>query len=182
MLSEQHPKVSATNQATRTAAPQPTDALTLEGERVVMVEFNPDGQPHMVHTTKAGADFGRYFHHYDVDYCKRDDCYYYHMSGGGPSLYLEGFDHWVLEGFAHRINGNHPVDESRRILDLPSGMADLLAHMNNEETVWCSRCSDCFPETETCGHVWWCERCGWWSTPDSRRKDATDRCGHRRSL
>lgn len=35
-------------------------------------------------------------------------------------------------------------------------------------TVWCSTCDDCMPETDPCRHVWWCEKTTGWSTPSER--------------
>ena len=40
-------------------------------------------------------------------------------------------------------------------------------------TEYCARCGDCLPTENLCAHVWYCEICGVYSTPQ-------DRCKHRR--
>lgn len=37
-----------------------------------------------------------------------------------------------------------------------------------EHAVWCSECADSVPGDELCAHCWWCEKSGWYSTPDER--------------
>jgi hypothetical protein len=50
-------------------------------------------------------------------------------------------------------------------------LLDWLEHFAiHGEAVWCSVCHDYYPGEELCKHCWWCDKTGWYSTPDERCK------------
>lgn len=71
-------------------------------------------------------------------------------------------------------------NRTRRLSVLPKafdmeGCEDLLDWLGRNAiesgAVYCSTCKDYFPgyqECDMCGHIWWCEKTGWWSTPSER--------------
>lgn len=71
-------------------------------------------------------------------------------------------------------NRTRRLDKLPKSFDLQPGqdLLDWLQHNGIEsESVWCSSCRDCFPgsnDYDLCEHVWWCDKTGDYSTPDSR--------------
>lgn len=69
-------------------------------------------------------------------------------------------------------------NRTRRMKGLPrpfSGYGNnvlewLLRNGIEEDAVYCSECGDSMPATgyDYCEHVWWCDKTGWYSTPDER--------------
>ena len=87
-------------------------------------------------------------HFYDVDWCNRDQCYYYHLSGCGP---------WGR-------------DLEPSLNALPMGMqtaGDLIRHfdMVHRQVVFCQICDDTLPDDSPCPHVWWDEGIGDFAGP-----------------
>lgn len=149
--------------------------LTLDGQRVAMVEFS-DGKVFQVFIT----DTGNYFEHYDFEWCKRDENYYYDKSGSGPTMYLEGDGGcWVDPAFASLVDLDG--DEAlTRLETIPDDLQEVLNLSFEGDAEWCGRCKDMLPTHNLCEHIYWCERCAWWSTPDSRSKTDEGGCKHNR--
>jgi len=108
---------------------------------------------------------------YDVDYCKRDDTLYYHMSGCGPA-YIEaapGMRVWVAEG-------NHVA--------IPAG-CEMIASVDAKwldpemdwgidcDTEYCEACDDWLPTDtdEPCPHIRWDEETGTWKHSGATKAD-----------
>jgi hypothetical protein len=135
-----------------------------------------------------------YYHCYDVDWCKRDQSYVFHQSGGGPTpIEIDGL-YWASEGAPITERPCQLVDDdarernaTRRLPEVPidiEGCADVLDWLENtaqdEGTEYCSVCDDRLPTDDLCEHIWWCEETAWYSTPDERRLDcACEECTSR---
>lgn len=165
-----------------------------ERRRVIFVEYH-DGRPHEViaRTRHRGHD-GKPYHvieYYDFDWCKRDECLYYHESGSGGdaefTLYpcTAPYQVWAAPGVSlirkDKMDGYHPAT----ILDEPlfGWPNDRLFDMAEEsETEHCPTCGDDLPSEDTdelCDHVWWCDSAGWWSKPGERCQDDCEDCRER---
>ncbi len=71
-------------------------------------------------------------------------------------------------------------NRTRRLGRLPkafdmAGVSNLLEWLQQNalesDGEWCSECRDYIPTCEgwnMCDHIWWCEKKGFWSTPDER--------------
>jgi hypothetical protein len=133
---------------------------------------------HALWTVRANDRRG--YSQYDVDYCKRDRQYMFHMSGGGPfpvpamglywttdaSLVTEEPSTWSREADRER-------NPTKRLDNLPIDIGrytdfwDWLANTCNEaESVYCSICKDSFPGDDLCAHVWWCDEIGGYQGSD----------------
>lgn len=144
--------------------------------QIVMVEFT-NGQPFTATTRHSQGGYS----HYDLEWCKRDECLYAHESGSGPKLYLEGgdSDYWLAEGET-QPEGNLPLTGSR-LAEMPVQwpLNSLLDHEQSMPMIYCSACDDWLPWEDygdLCDHVHWCEQCSWWTGPgytDSHCKHAT---------
>ncbi len=85
----------------------------------------------------------RWHHAYDVDWCDRDQCYYYHLSGCGP---------WG-------------GDREPSLKGVPAGMqtaSDLIRRfdMVHRQIVYCQICDDTLPDDSPCVHVQWDDAVG----------------------
>ena len=95
-----------------------------EYKEIYAVEWR-DGKPRSVEVLGSEG----YLHTYDVDYCTRDNAFYFSNSGG------------------------HPIRDICEGLDkLPKTIKtwlDMIEHycMNESSTVYCKICDDYFPET-----------------------------------
>ncbi len=70
-------------------------------------------------------------------------------------------------------------NRTRRLRKLPKAFdlregEDLISWMEtyaiDDDAVWCSECRDYVTGEYLCRHCWWCDRTGWFSTPDERCK------------
>lgn len=146
------------------------EQITMEDKPLAVVLFN-DNKPRSMF---FGTD---YFYEYDVDYSKENDSWYYHLSGMSPNVQYTGEQFWANKDF----NGWHFVgcknlNEENRLSNLSDDFIEIYENLVQSAVIWCSKCRDCFPTDETdnpCLHIWWCEKCGLWSSPG-------DRCRHRR--
>ena len=123
--------------------------------------------------------------YYDVDWCKRDQIYLYHMSGGGGKypITVRGV-YWSKEPGYTREAGNNlsnrassKRNRTRRLEVLPFEIRedeDLLEYLEDhavrDDSIWCSVCMDHLPGSNPCGHIWWCEEIGDFSTPSDRHE------------
>jgi hypothetical protein len=156
--------------------------LTLNDKRVVMVEFQ-EGKPFNVWTT----DNDKSFDGYDFTYSKIFNQLYYHNSSGGRDFYAYDGQYWVDEEFLYLMRNYRSTrekvalpDPAKRLLEIPQDLQDELTFAIEKDVVCCSKCEDWFPEDDHCQHVFWCERCGDWSTPFSRSKRDVGGCKHRK--
>jgi hypothetical protein len=118
---------------------------------------------------------------WDVEWCKRDECYYVNESGGWSGrVYLNQMagEHrcsfWAADHIEFcRATLRHeeltPAEISelgydRVQLDKPP--EDLAQTCEEEMCYWCSICEDMFPLNGNCAHQHWCDRCGTLITPD----------------
>lgn len=164
--------------------------------RKIVAEFQKNARGHLIlfALTTISEKGGR--EQYDVDHSRSYD-YLFHLSGagGGPTVEVSGIyfaspgasvkeerctlvsaddkPPWLSKKTAAIRNRNR----TRRLRSLPKSFAleagwDLLTWLEynaiQSDSVWCSTCRDCFPETDTCDHCWWCNQIGEWSTPDER--------------
>jgi hypothetical protein len=135
---------------------------------------------------------------YDVDY-SRCYGYLFHMSGAGGDLLNEVRGIYWVSGNplvkelptdlvdhrdkppwkSKRTLAVRKVNRTRRLRKLPKAFDlqpgwDLLDWLENraihDEAVYCSVCRDWLPGEELCQHCWWCDKSGWYSTPDERCK------------
>ena len=98
---------------------------------------------------------GGAFDTHDVEWCRRDEQYYWHLSGGGPRPHVDGITVWSVD------DGTPPPP----MIDLDDGEA---------KCVWCMVCDDWLPDIgapQPCEHVAWCDECGAWNV------DCADPCG-----
>lgn len=174
-------------------------------ERIVAIEYHPVGPnrallPHSVFTmdndqpSKAGWIASLY----DFDWCERDQSLYYHCSGGGGRFYLHRLSKptarprcavWWDASLVAPTNGaicsqrklSHSTvrrmgyDILTEPVPLLGGSANPFLEASQDSTEFCIKCHDYLPTENLCQHVWWCERCGGYSVPQSR-------CEHRRRL
>jgi hypothetical protein len=89
---------------------------------------------------------------YDVDYCKRDDTLYYHISGGGE-LYLEQpgrHKYWIATGYS--VKEACPENRVRRLN--PRWKAEIGTTWGVEsDTEYCEICRDNIPLIDPCEHI-----------------------------
>ena len=124
----------------------------------------------------------------------------YHVSGIGNPKIVEIEPQWVdardSEPFddkprtiaVRKRNRTRRLTKLPKAIDLKPGqdMLDWLQSNGIEsDSVWCSICRDCFPGNDDwnlCDHCWWCDKSGFYSTPDERctcknREECDDRGG-----
>jgi len=156
--------------------------LSPGGEKVVWIEYHDD-RPCSVVTAHGGACST-----WDFEWCERDGCLYYHMSGCGPLWFgctLGQYSTpvpppcklWHLPG-APALGyaagpENRPVLSPDEILahgylviDEPivltgAGERNPFEVAYEGATVWCQHCEDMLPrdEDEPCEHLSWCDEC-----------------------
>lgn len=154
-------------------------------EEVLFIEYH-DGKPFSVTTTNST---------YDVEWCKRDECLYFHESGGG------GIDSWFpvtpqsvywlrpdlkpsisIRREPYYRDATAQDDIGTRLAEpLPDYPLDLIISEcgNDGECEYCPTCDDHLPTSdgyELCDHVFWCETTGWWSKPGERCPDDCTDC------
>ncbi len=140
-----------------------------ENERIVFVEFL-DGRPFNVVTATEGRHRA-----YNLDWCNRDGTLYQHDSGGGAAGVIEVYGrstYWASAGvqIKEKPSKGYPV---KRLKRLPRRwpLSRIFAEAEEGETEYCSTCDDWLPTDDAdriCDHIWWCDKKGWWSTPQER--------------
>ena len=157
--------------------------------------------PHSVFTLlqRPVSPTDYYSHEWDFDWCETYGSLYFHESGMGPEgIYLNALAEpktppscaiWtspLVRVTSGRIPRRFIGEATMRrygyaVLSEPLLLkADGLEGTNpfelggEAETEFCARCADHLPSDSLCAHIWWCEKCGTFSTPQ-------DRCKHRRS-
>lgn len=84
---------------------------------------------------------------------------------------------WPLDETGRRTRKMRKRNRTRRLTNLPPYFdlepgEDLLQWLQRtaieQDAVYCSECSDFFPEDSLCNHIWWCDKAAWWSTPGER--------------
>ena len=138
------------------------------GELLVVVLRN--GRPFSVATRHEGCN-----QTYDFEWCKAHAELYYDESGGGPTAFAEGArdDHWWARSDLREDVHILGVLAANRLKELPAEWRDPFRNAMDEDTTWCEICKDYWPDSDLCQHIWWCEECGWWTTP-------TEPCPHRK--
>jgi hypothetical protein len=121
------------------------------------------------HSVTAGSDI------YDFDYCKRDDCVYYRLSGSGfgpielarmafPETPAGRCGLWLAPGESATVDGGSALEAAGYDLiteQPPNPFDDAI----EESTYWCEWCDDYLPYDDSslgigagCEHL--CEECG----------------------
>lgn len=157
----------------------------VNSRRIIMVVYH-DGRPHSVVTEseERGHDGRLYLcvDQWDFDWCQRDRTLYRHLSGcgGGKEFALYGctspYQVWAAADVTLIQNAVPPgyFAATRLKSPLKAWPLSKLFDMSEEEEsgcVYCSECRDHLPGDDSyhlCEHVRWCDRAGWWSTPDER--------------
>lgn len=169
-----------------------------ETELAVIAELHKDkrGKLKLFSLVTSDAN-GTYGKTYDVDWCKRDGRYYYHMSGCGPlPNYVSGI-YWcyslamVKEKPSTIINAaSRKLNATRRLRRVPPSFmkssyggtryTEIFDWLQNEciedSTNCCSMCDDMIPDEGPCEHIWWCEKLALWSTPSDRYNCECEDC------
>lgn len=153
--------------------------------RAIVAEFYKDSSKRLwlfqvTIVKEETARDGRRRDMYDVEHSRRYG-YIFHLSGfGGDPARAKVTGPYFTSG----DNRTRRLRALPKAFDLPPGgdLLDWLQHNAIEEkSVWCSTCRDSFPESSSCGHVWWCEK-GSWSTPSDRCEcgtaEACRKCPH----
>lgn len=166
--------------------------LPREGEEIAFVEFGSTGRPFQVFTRSNGRPESMY----DIEWCRRDGEYVMSSSGGGhPYLQDRGalwwapadFDVSTVDVLVRGERGSRLTPEpGRRVPDdyvVPAPapkkewfpvteLADEVRVV--DRMIYCGFCRDWLPvpewENVLCRHASYCEKCGDWSTPESRCK------------
>ena len=132
---------------------------------------------------------------YDVDWCRRDSCYLYNMSGCGPAkqhLPARGIFYCSGPVKKRRYPSRWVArdrNQTRQLARLPRHLGqglqgrDLLEWLQNnaveQSAVYCSTCRDYLPDDALCKHFWWCDQSGEHSTPGNRCECKNrDECGY----
>lgn len=159
--------------------------ITLDGKKVVGIEFahEPENteypwQPFSIFTP---YDSGNGYDEYNMDYCKGDDVFAYHLSGGSPNISVyprEGSYYWFNPSCQGHItksgsNGDESIDIETVSKPLPISeeqLQEIFSHAWEGHTEYCSKCDDrifvdSWGTNQPCKHIRWCDPCGGWSTP-----------------
>lgn len=169
--------------------------MATDNEQAAIAIFHkrPNGHFELFSVYTSGPDF-THTTGYDVDWCKRDGLYYYHMSSGGPLLPdhpmpVDGI-YWserpdiVKEQPSTLVNAaSRKRNKTRRLARIPKAFTrdrwksnatypDIFAWLEDNgvqgSVNYCSECEDEIPDDQPCEHIWWCEEHGLWSTPSER--------------
>lgn len=118
---------------------------------------------------------------WDVEWCKRDECYYVHETGGWTGrVYLnqlvEGYREkfWAEEGIEFSNGNGVELDISEKRISelgydrvhLDGPPEDLSQTCEEQSCYWCCKCDDMIPSSDLCEHMYWCDNCGVVITPD----------------
>jgi hypothetical protein len=154
-------------------------------ERVIFIEYS-DGKIFNVVTHKPFK-----FHDgteaictefYDVEWCKRDQRYYFHNSGSGVGEALTVYGnvggtttYWAARDVKVVVKGEAKVRrvvQARGRKDFEKALAGNGSGTFSERRCeYCPTCDDYLPSEDTnrlCDHVWWCDDTGDWSKPGYR--------------
>lgn len=172
-------------------------------ERIVAIEYRRERLPSkeeiivpfQVFTTDHQNPSAWICGHYDFDWCRRDECLYYHLSGSGGRFYIHPLARpakpplvplWWDSSLVHPTNGgnssNRKLSDATvtrfgyKIVPEPLPLFSVSANPFNDahhaSVEYCTRCGDHLQDDGLCEHIWWCEKCGVYSAPQ-------DRCGHK---
>ncbi len=164
-----------------------------EGEEIAFVELNADGSPYQVFTAvyRKGRRVG-FGSMYDIERSKASGEFLMSDSGGGDAGHLQRpdakwwarADHPVADVDVYDGHGavtGRPPDEKNRVGDDhllsfqgmqgdPFPIKDLADRVRVVDSlVVCGTCDDWLDGDDTnnpCEHTRWCDKCGWWSTPE----------------
>jgi len=133
---------------------------------------------------------------YDVEWSRSYGYYLFHQSGGGggpvpvsgiyhvsgsvevkeePAQWVDARDKPPWRGRRTRMIRKR--NRTRRLnlppkqiqLDADTDILCWLEHNGADvDAVWCSECKDMVRGDYLCQHTWWCDKTGWYSTPDER--------------
>lgn len=151
-------------------------------------------------TTKTAHDGSTYLSRtgYDVEWSRRFGYIWHESSGGGDRIvevtgpYFTSGDIKVKEAptqlvdsrdkppwKSRRTQAIRERNRTRRLRRLPKDFelndgGDLIDWLErnaiDDDAVWCVTCRDYVTGADLCGHTWWCDKTGWYSTPSERCK------------
>ena len=119
---------------------------------------------------------------YEVDESRQYGLIYHASAHGFKTLAVDR-SYWCEdEKFVSREKGARRIKMPKRFIsDGMDFLGYLQNHGINSDSVWCEECRDCYPEDDTCFHIWWCGEVGVFSTPDKRFKCNCEDCRRGRS-
>lgn len=150
----------------------------LDNEDIVMVEFRKEeGKDELVpwEITTQHGEYSR-ISRYDIEYTKTYGYYCYSLSGSGGNMSLWHPDAFYLrdDHVNQGVCENFSLYSDKRLIEFPLAQEkwdEFLEQLIEGETVYCSECDDRLPERAAyrpCEHVWYCDDCSQYSTPDER--------------
>jgi hypothetical protein len=174
--------------------------LAFTAKDIAFVEWNSEGRvsriirgcmldhshlntlDHIINT----IDYPHQLEEWDVNWCKRDECYYVNYVGGWSGrvyLYkmMEGrrVKFWAADRvqFTDATLGQDEITAEEitalgydRVAPTPIPR-DLTRVCEETHSDWCEICQDMLPSNDHCEHFYWCDDCGCLS-------EKTDKCEH----
>lgn len=144
--------------------------------KVVFIEQIKEGRSWR--TYRVVTSNGRTLDEFDVEWCRRDETYFFDKSGSGPDnqgIYLHRLIGpkgriWLAPGYFCYDGGKAHIRD-RISLDefgyavLPKYPGNPFADAIEQDCQSCSICEDYLPVENLCEHVWWCRTLGWYAGP-----------------
>lgn len=156
------------------------ESLNAIKEELAYVEFDEDNRPFSVitkvtHKSYDGCVYMGY-DYYDFDYSKDTGWLHYHLSGcggvepiGTGKLVSGTVVYWAAKGVDVIEEG---LCRRLRKLPKPYNVDNMFEEgASSEKVIYCTECQDNLRIDYTdypCEHIWWCDKCDWWSTPEER--------------
>jgi hypothetical protein len=157
--------------------------MSIRPEDVIVIEFFGHEAATVYSVTmitRTGSRSRERIDRYDVEYCRRDACWYLSRASSNPRLCLENSEskYWTQDPATEVVcyvheQGHLPAPPENRLAAPPIDFDDFCRRADEVDyTIYCSVCNDFYPQPNyndvVCRHVRWCDECGWWSTPDER--------------
>ncbi len=153
----------------------------LEGDNIVLVAFREIEENLVLWQIATRPDplniDNKALAEYQINYSKKYDHFYYALYGSGyESIDIQKGDK-VYVHKKHKdacTNLKEVIQNGDYLSTFPMSQEEwdkLLEDLIEDETYYCSECDDDLPRDShryECEHVWHCEECGQFSTPDDR--------------
>jgi hypothetical protein len=170
-----------------------------EKRPIVLIEYHDEGKlwmPHSLFVSHA-PEHPLYCSTFDFNWSKTMSGLYYHESGSGPGIYINGWPGakkahaklwWDQNAAPVLKTGGGEIVTADGLLALgfeliPTPLIlDQLCTTNPfifgmaSRVIYCTKCSDHMPEDAHCDHVFWCDRCNEWGGSASDK----EQCRHRK--